>query len=101
MLIASKASYAVQMPDGSFVGDLIVLAKPPRKKMNDWRSEVPGYIEAIRNMQIGDVLSWSFDSHERCKAFRFSMSSQAVHHHGRGAVMTTITGTTVEALRLE
>jgi hypothetical protein len=101
LLTAAKASFAVQMPDGSFTGDLIVLAKTARRKINDWRVDVPGYIDQIKTMQVGDVVTWSFDSRDRAEAFRSTVSSQGVHHHGKGAVTTCLNGDSVEAMRVE
>jgi len=101
LLIAAKASFAVQLPDGSFTGDLMVLAKNPRRKINNWCANVPGYIDQIKAMDIGDILVWGFDSRERAEAFRSTVSSQGVHHHGKGAVTTCLNGSTVEAMRVE
>jgi len=100
-LTAAKAAFAVQMPDGSFVGDLVVLTKSPRRKLNNWRIEMPGYIQKIQAMQVGDVLTWEVESRERGEAFRSAASSQGSTLYGRGAFMTTVTENSVEAMRLE
>jgi hypothetical protein len=99
-LTAAKAAFAVQMPDGSFVGDLVVLTKTRRRKVNNWCLEMPGYIQKIQAMQIGDVLSWEVESRERGEAFRSAASSQGSQLYGKGAFMTTVSENSVEALRV-
>ena len=99
-LTAAKAPFAVQMPDGSFVGDLVVVTKTPRRKVNNWRLEVPGYIQQIKTMQVGDVLAWPFESRERGEAFRSAASSQGSQLYGKNAFMTTVTERSVEVMRM-
>lgn len=99
-LTAAKAAFAVQMPDGSFVGDLVVMTKSPRRKVNNWRLEMPGYIQKIQAMQIGDVLTWDVNSCEHGEAFRSAASSQGSRLYGKGAFMTAVTENSVEAFRV-
>jgi hypothetical protein len=100
-LTAAKAAFAVQMPDGSFVGDLIVMTKPTRRKVNNWRIQMPGFINQIKAMQIGDVLTWTVESREVVESFRSTVSSQGCQLYGKGAFMTAVTDCSVEAMRVE
>lgn len=100
-LTASKAEFAVRMPDGSFVGSLEVVIKSTRRKSNNWRIAMPNYIAEIRAMQIGDVVAWEVDSNDLAESFRSTASSQGCHLFGKGAFMTTVKDRFIEAMRLE
>jgi hypothetical protein len=101
LLTAAKAAFAVQMPNGSFVGELTVAVKSPRRKANNWRIAMPGYINQVKAMQIGDVVSWTVKTDESIESFRSTVSSQGCQLYGKGAFMTAVTGHYLEAMRVE
>jgi hypothetical protein len=100
-LTASKVPFAIEMPDGTFLGDLKVMPKVTRLKQNNWRIIMPGYIEKIEAMQVGDVVMWQVENIETVERFRSAVSGQGNRSFGSGAFMTAVKDSSIEAMRLE
>jgi hypothetical protein len=104
LLNAAKAPFAIQMPDGAFIGELpVVIEKPkkPKKKINDWMAEFPGYSQIIEALEVGDSYSWDAGDLDKAKAFRSTVSSKGIHAHGNESCMTALRdGRHVDILRM-
>ena len=102
MLAALKVDYAIRMADGTVLGNLPIAPekKTTRTVSNNWTAEFPGYIEQLKGMKLGDVLSWTVDSPKRAAAFRASISGNMSHHFGHKSAMTEVRGCTIEVMRV-
>jgi len=101
LLTASKAKFAVRMPDGSFIGNLVVATKPTHRKTNKWRPVVPNYNAQIKAMQISDGLTWELEYDDLAASFLCTVSSQGSHFVGKVTYTTSVKDRSIEAMRLE
>lgn len=105
LLNAAKVEYAIRMPDGEILGALPVGKKAgtPRRKVNDFRALVPGYIDQVAALEPGGVARWRVDAH-LADPFRKCVASVATQRLGQGHCITAIVGEAkdiVEVLRVE
>jgi hypothetical protein len=101
LLIASKAWFSVRMPDGSFIGNLVVATKPNHRKIKKWRPVVPSYNAQIKAMQISDGLTWELEYDDLAVSFLCTASSQGSHFFGKVTYTTAVKDRSIEAMRME
>lgn len=104
LLRAAGCLFAIQMPDGSMVGELSV--RPPKqprkpKMIRDYElSRKYKVVEKMKALEVGAVAVFECDNEKDASKVRDRVSSQGVHRYGKGNFMTTKTGSVVEVLRI-
>lgn len=72
--------------------------KPAKRKLNNFKDT--GYIEQLRTMQVGDVLTFVAPEGKTAKQYRGAISGTAHNFWGAGSSTTSINGNAVEILRI-
>lgn len=101
LLKAAKLSFAIQLADGSYLGDLTVVPPKQRIRVNNFKAMFPDYISQIEAMKPGDELTWTAETPELAFSFRSAVSSNAVRFHGAKSCITVTEGNQVQVLRVE
>lgn len=101
-LAACGLPYAIQLPDGSVEGILILAPqKSPlvRKRVNDFvgATQYPAILDA---MPVGASHVFKAGSAKFAEGLRATISAAAGKRWGRGNVITAVTGMDVEILRV-
>jgi len=91
--------YAIIDHNGDKWGGLEI-AKPKACKriLNNFKDT--GYIEQLRTMQVGDVLTFVAPEGKTAKQYRGAISGTAHNLWGPGSSTTSISGNAVEILRI-
>lgn len=102
MLEALKVDFAIRLQDGTVLGLLPIATEKTitRPKLNDWRARFPGYIESIKAMQLGDVLTWEAETSEEASAFRACVSSSMTHIFGHKSGITMVKDRSIDVMRV-
>lgn len=107
-LRASGYDYAVRLPSGEIVGELLAkleAEKPKvsekdkrirRPKVNSWVST--GYVEKIKAMAVGRVEVFELETEHMAKAFQKTLSSSLRRYHPGLDYMTSVSGNKVECV---
>ena len=101
-LAACGLPYAIQLPDGSVEGILILAPEKTaasRKRVNDYAG-ITQYPEILDAMPVGASHVFKASSVEFANGLRGTVSAAAGKRWGRGNVITAVTGTDVEILRV-
>ena len=101
LLDAVKAKYKIITEDGEEFGELEVMVKPKYSLRRRVFAET-GYIEKIKPMAVGDVVTLSPPDGSTCEQMRSAVCGTLNRMYGAGACMTTINKVTnqVEVLRV-
>lgn len=72
--------------------------KPVKRKLNNFKDT--GYIEQLKTMQVGDVLTFVAPEGKTANQYRGAISGTACNLWGAGSSTTSVNGNAVEILRI-
>lgn len=98
ILQAVNAKFKVITVDGEEFGELEVVAPRTRRKINNFSST--GYTKVLDALQPGEVAVLEIPPGVPAESFRKPICGSAGRRFGNQNYMTTITGNTVEILRI-
>lgn len=101
-LAATGLPYAIKLPDGTIEGILVVAPEKKtitRKRINDFVGTTQ-YPEILDVLQPGASHVFTADNEVQAEKLRSTISSSGIYRWGRGNVITAVTGTHVEILRI-